>query len=580
MRSRLFLKIFASYLFLVALVLGVLEFVMTPAIRETITEGIKDKLVAQGRLLAALPFAEIPAHVERAALSKETRLTLIDATGRVLLDTGSREAMENHLNRPEVQEARLKGVGTASRYSRTMREDMLYVAVTATEGGAVRGYVRLAKPLTAVREAVEHLYGSIYLTLFVVSLPAVLLAFLFARNITGPVRRLADFTRRLRDGERPASLMMDSQDEFGQLAANINAILEELDARWQAAAEERARLAAAFDAMEEGVLELDALDRIARLNRGLKTILKGRYADIVGKTPMEAFRNTTLQDAIEEFRRTKIPLRREITFGVGNGTVLDVHITSYRASPDSEEKVMMVFHDVTRLKALERIRADFIANVTHELRTPLTAVLGYLETIRSSPPGEVDLRDRFLRVVEDHARRLSRLVDDLLILVNLDTGDFPIHPEAVAVSEILPDLLPPLAQRAAEKGLALENAVPPDTPPIRADRDRLVQVLLNCLDNAVKFTSEGRITIRALTDRREGFVTVRIEDTGPGIPAADLPRLGERFYRVDKARSRELGGTGLGLSIVKHLMRVQGGEMEIESTPGAGTAVNLHFPKA
>jgi two-component system phosphate regulon sensor histidine kinase PhoR len=245
-----------------------------------------------------------------------------------------------------------------------------------------------------------------------------------------------------------------------------------------------------------------------------------------------------------------------------------------------EEKTVFVFHDVTRMKRLEQMRIDFVANMAHEIRTPLTAILGFVETLRSGTVEEPEQSARFLMIIEEQARRLNRLLDDLLTLSNIELGETRFSFEEVPLAEALDQVLPVLEERIRQKRITLDCEIPSDLAPLRADRDRLVQALLNVLDNAVKFTpEEGRIGIAAETDAT-GWAIIRISDTGIGIPEGEINRIGERFYRVDRTRSREMGGTGLGLSIVKHILAAHGGFMLIDSRLGRGTTVSLRFPPA
>ena len=300
--------------------------------------------------------------------------------------------------------------------------------------------------------------------------------------------------------------------------------------------------------------------------------------EVIGKTLLEAFRNSKLHDALERFRVKEETVNEEIALGDYRQVMMDVTISAVRGDTGGEQKTMLVFHDVTRLKKLERIRTDFVANVTHEIRTPLTAIIGFVETLQR---GAVDDRGKtleFLQTIHENAQRLNRLVDDLLTLSGIELGETNFHLERLTIEDALGQALAVVAERISEKKLKLLKEIRQDLPPIRADRDRLIQILLNILDNAVKFTPEGgTITVTASPGAEEDLI-VRIADTGIGISKGEIPRLGERFYRADKTRSRGLGGTGLGLSIVKHLMNVHQGRMVIESSLGRGTTVSLHFP--
>jgi two-component system phosphate regulon sensor histidine kinase PhoR len=333
----------------------------------------------------------------------------------------------------------------------------------------------------------------------------------------------------------------------------------------------------AFTSMTEGVLILNAEDKIEFVNQALSDILSEQYGDISGKTLMEAFRDVELQKAFLKFKEKHDTIAEEITLGSGiEPVILSVSISSVHNYPD-EEKAMLVFHDVTRLKKLEKIRVDFVANVTHEIRTPLTAIIGYLETIKAGTINNIDETKRFVDISLKQAQRLNRLVEDLLVISKVELGELNFRFEEISLRNALDGIIPLVEAKVKLKNITIHNKVPENDVIIRADRDRLTQILVNVLDNAVKFTPEnGSIYIE--NEQKDNHTVLIITDTGIGIPKEEVQRLGERFYRVDRSRSRDLGGTGLGLSIVKHLMIAHGGRMEIESQLGRGTKVSLFFP--
>jgi len=488
-KGRLFYKIFATYLVLVVLVIAVMEFFLTPQIRETITRGVKERMIGHGRIMALTPLEELTKKAKEMAAGAQARITVIDAAGRVLADSSQQEQKwDNHLNRPEVQEARIRGLGTAVRYSRTLRQHMLYVAVAVGDGKVIRGYVRLAHSLEEVSQSIEHLYRSIYLTLFIIAIPSLLLAFFFARNISAPIRRLMDFTAKIRAGEKVSPLLTDSEDELGKLTKDINLILAAQEEKIRLATEEKSKLEAAFAGMVEGVLTLDRDSRIDQFNRGLRKMLGKGRAEILGKTPLEVFRSADLQTALQRFREKGETIWQEVSLGDEKPLILDVNISAIRGFPGDEGKVMMVFHDVTRLKQLERMRMDFVANVTHEIRTPLTAILGYIETLQQGTVQDREQMDRFLLTAHNNALRLNRLVDDLLTLSNIETGETKLQFQEVAVAEAIREVVRTMAAQAAAMGIAVEELLPADLPAVHADRDRVFQIILNILDNAVKFT--------------------------------------------------------------------------------------------
>lgn len=296
-----------------------------------------------------------------------------------------------------------------------------------------------------------------------------------------------------------------------------------------------------------------------------------------GKTLLEAFRNADLQQALERFMATGEPVLQEISLRRERERILEISISAIRGLPGDACKTLLVFHDVTRLKHLEKMRVDFVANVSHEIKTPLTNIIGFVETLEEGGIDDPETGRRFLRTIRDNALRLNRLVNDLLALSDIELGESRLHTEEIDPKEVVEGVLAMAENRLEEKRLRLVRNLPDETLRFRADRDRLSQILINIVDNAVKFTPEGG-TITVEIFRAEGEMVIRITDTGIGIPKGEIPKLGQRFYRVDKARSRQLGGTGLGLSIVKHLVEAHRGRMLIESDPGQGTSVSLHFP--
>jgi len=372
------------------------------------------------------------------------------------------------------------------------------------------------------------------------------------------------------------TIILETSDETKKLADNINYLVEELQSQIRLANEEKSKLMTAFTSMTEGVLILNAEDKIEFVNQALSDILS-QYEDINGRTLMEAFRDVELQKAFLKFKENHDTVIEEVTLGSGfEPVILSVSISSVHNYPD-EEKAMLVFHDVTRLKKLEKIRVDFVANVTHEIRTPLTAIIGYLETIKAGTINNIDETKRFVDISLKQAQRLNRLVEDLLVISKVELGELKFRFEEISLRNTLEGVIPLVEAKVKLKNITIHNQVPENDVTIRADRDRLTQILVNVLDNAVKFTPEdGSISIE--NEQKDNHTVLTITDTGIGIPKEEVQRLGERFYRVDRSRSRDLGGTGLGLSIVKHLMIAHGGKLEIESQLGKGTKVSLLFP--
>jgi two-component system phosphate regulon sensor histidine kinase PhoR len=578
MKRNLFLKILFSYLVIVCLSFFILDLFIKDEIKKVMTDKIEAELLTYAQLIDLNSAQKISDQFQQIARISNSRVTLVDSQGRVFADSEKDiTTMDNHFSRPELLEARLKGKGKSIRFSQTIGVDMLYVAIPMKSGSQITGYVRLARPLHDVQSAIEKVYQSVFLAMMIVAVIALFIALVFSYRLAAPIRSMERFTERLRQGHPVGTIILETSDETEKLADNINYLVEELQSQIRLANEEKSKLMTAFTSMTEGVLILNAEYKIEFVNQALSEILSEQYGDINGKTLMEAFRDVELQKAFLKFKEKHDTIVDEIVLGSGiEPVILSVSISSVNNYPD-EEKVMVVFHDVTRLKKLEKIRVDFVANVTHEIRTPLTAIIGYLETINAGAINNADDAKRFIDISLKQARRLNRLVEDLLVISKVELGEIKLNFEEVSVRDIFISALQLVKAKAGLKKINIQNNLPENLPYIRADRDRLTQILVNVLDNAVKFTPEdGSIYIDA--GQKDNDAVLTITDTGIGIPKEDVQRLGERFYRVDRSRSRELGGTGLGLSIVKHLMIAHGGRMEIESQLGRGTKVSLFFP--
>ena len=577
MKRNLFLKIFFSYLLIVFLSFLVLNLLIKDEIKKVMTAKIEAELLTYAELIDLSPAKEISEQLKQIARISGARVTLVDAQGKVFADSEKDAALlENHFNRPEVQEARLRGQGKSIRFSQTIGVDTLYVAISMKSKSKIAGYVRLARPLHDVQSVIEKIYQSIFLGMMIAVVIALIIALVFSYRLAAPIRAMERFTERLRQGEPSGTIILNTSDETKKLADNINYLVDELQSKIRQASEEKSKLMTAFTSMTEGVLILDAEDKIEFVNSALSNMIACQYGDINGKTLMEALRNVDLQKAFLKFRQTQATVFQEITLGSIEPVILSISISSVHNYP-GEEKTMVVFHDVTRLKKLEKIRVDFVANVTHEIKTPLTAIIGFLETIQTGATTSNEDVQKFIDISLKQAGRLNRLVEDLLIISKIELGEIKFHFEEVSIRDAFEGAIPLVEAKAGLKKINIQNNVQANLSCVWADRDRLTQILVNILDNAVKFTPEdGRIFIDA--GQKDNYTVLTITDTGIGVPKEEVRRLGERFYRVDRSRSRDLGGTGLGLSIVKHLMLAHGGKMEIESQLGQGTKVSLYFP--
>lgn len=577
MNRNLFLKILFSYLIIVCLSFFILDLFVRDEVKKVLTSKIETELFSYAELIDLSSPGKIAEQLKQIAAISNSRVTLIDARGKVFADSEKEAALlENHLNRPEVQEARLRGKGKSVRFSSSIGMDMLYVAVAVKDGPQTAGYIRLARPLHDVQSVIEKVYQSIFLSMMIVAMVSLIIALIFSYRLSAPIRAMERFTERLREGEPSGTIILDTADETKKLADNINFLVDELKSKIRIAHEEKSKLMTAFTSMHEGVLIINAQNVIEFVSPVLVHMLAVQYDDVNGKTLMEAFRSVDLQKAFLEFKETRINVSREIILDNIEPVILSVSISEVHDHPE-EEKTMIVFHDVTRLKKLEQIRIDFVANVTHEIRTPLTAIIGYLETIKDGAINNIEETKKFIDIILRQAERLNRLVEDLLTISNIEMKETKLNFERISLNTAIANVISLVEGKAHLKKITMNSSVRENIAQVRADRDKLTQIFVNILDNAIKFTPDGgNISITAEEDG--DYAVVSVTDTGIGVHRDEIQRLGERFYRVDRSRSRDLGGTGLGLSIVKHLMMAHGGRMEIESQLGHGTKVSLFFP--
>ena len=406
---------------------------------------------------------------------------------------------------------------------------------------------------------------------------AIVLSLWMARRVSRSVTTMVEVAHQMAEGDLSRSVAVPEEPELATLARALNTLGQKLQERLKELEEEQARTAGILESMVEGLVAVDHQGRIVLMNAGARRML--RLGQDLGGTRhlLEIIRHPELRTLLQECDvcTAGTVCRRELTLH-NPPMALMVHAVPLRRGAD-RMGTLLVLHDVTELRHLERVRQEFVANASHELRTPLTAIRGYVETLLEGAADEPARARPFLEVVARHADRMSRLVDDLLDLSNIESGRLQLERHAVPLDEVVRPVFALQQEAASKKGITLRLEVPPDLPPALADRDRLQQILINLVDNAIKFTPAGQVTLSA-QKASSSHLEVVVTDTGTGISSTDLPRVTERFYRVDRARSRERGGTGLGLSIVKHLVHAHGGELHIESELGRGTTVRFTLP--
>jgi len=504
------------------------------------------------------------------------RISVITADGRVIADSQSEtRTMETHADRPEVLEALRSGEGRSTRTSVSLKQPLLYYAERHYLSGSVPVVVRLALPLEAVDETLGNFRRSIWLWSLLILVFAGAISLLVSRSFTERIERLREFSRRVAEGDFRPLPADGTGDTLEALGYSLNQTAARMDQTIRTLTEERNLSSAILGSMVEGVAVVNGGERLVFANPGFASILGLDVPPVSGSALLEVVRQTELIEAVRRIHAGEARVEAEIVTGTLRQHFFAATVAAVRAGETSG--AVIVLHDITELRKLERIRRDFVANVSHEFRTPLTAIQGFAETLLAGAVNDPQNRDRFLGIILEHARRLARLTEDLLKLSQMDAERLELELRPVSVSQLVESCYEIARHRAAERELILALDLPERLPDVSGDARRLQEVLQNLLDNAIQYTLPGgKIVLSAKAKNDEVVFTVA--DTGIGIPQADQPRIFERFYRVDVARSREAGGTGLGLAIAKHLTERHGGRIWVESEVGVGSKFHVSVP--
>jgi two-component system phosphate regulon sensor histidine kinase PhoR len=555
-------------------------------VRDAVRERFVERLRAETALLAELIDPLLAHHdPQDLAVSAGARLgarvTLVDAEGLVLgdssLDVAGLAALDNHLERPEIAAARLGGQGECVRRSATTNAEYYYVARRVEGDGPVQ-YVRLAMPSTDVSRVQRR-----YTILVLAVLPAAMLlltaiGYAAARRLSRPVEAMADAVQRSAGGDLRLELPDGGGEEIERLGRAVSLMRRTLIAKLDELGAEQALLASVVDGMQEGLLLVGA-DRHVRLtNLTLRRILELEF-EPEGHALAEVVRHPTVIRDIDRVFLERVEIRESILRLPGSGRSFQLRVSPLDVGRDaSPDAVLVLFFDVTRLEKLENVRREFVANVSHELRTPLTAIKAFVENLVDGGIDDPEAARRFLGIVRKHADRMGDLIEDLTDLSLIETGAISLHLAVIDAREVALEVIDILRPQATARNIALDCELPSPFP-VRADRRRLVQLLTNLVDNAVKF-SEGGSTVRLRGRVESGRAVISVEDEGIGIPAESLEKVFHRFYQTSRDRSGNKAGTGLGLAIVKHLMRLHGGRVRVESELGRGSRFFLEFPPA
>ncbi|MBF0544019.1 MAG: PAS domain-containing protein [Candidatus Riflebacteria bacterium] len=510
----------------------------------------------------------------------DLRISIVLADGKVIADSQENpEKMENHLSRPEITEALEGKISSSTRRSSTLHQNMIYLAIPIKNENKVIGAIRTSVSVAQVEQILSQLNLHISIGVLIISVFCALISFFAYRRITSPLEEISKGVERFAKGEFHEKIFSSSSDDIQNLANSMNQMAEQLSNRIETVFRQRNEQNAILSSMVEGVLAIDENGHVLSLNKACAKILGIPLEKQISKAIGEIVRNNELMKLIDRILSGSEPFEENIVVLEGSDErFLQVHGAALLDSNGKKFGAAFVLNDVTRLKKLENLRRDFVANVSHELKTPITSIKGFVETLLEGAINDPNDAQRFLKIVEKHADRLNSIIEDLLLLsrIEQDAERTTLETEMVPLKDLLSEAIQTCDLKATENNIFVELQCPEDIQ-VKVNQRLFCQAVVNLIDNAIKYSPSGNpVEVVGTNLESENVITVR--DSGCGIPKEHFPRLGERFYRVDKARSRQQGGTGLGLAIVKHIVQAHFGKLSFESEIGKGSSFQIHLP--
>lgn len=587
--QRLWLKITGAYLILSITFILVLWFFISSIIQNTYTDMTKAHLIENAQLISEV-IALGGLDQDRQMLDEWTshfneeislRYTIIARDGTVIADSESHiESMDNHINRPEIDAVLVKNqaIGESTRLSDTKDISMMYVAIPVEADGERIGAVRTSISTQSLEHAIRAIWTTLSAILFIILLVSVISAALLSYNITKPINRVINVTQRLQNKDYSARINANYSGEIGDLNTSVNALAASLQAHVNEIEESEKQLNSILSNLVSGVALIDDQGNVDLMNHATERFLSKHTSKIKGRKYTDVFTPLGINHLIETVIEDNVKQHDEAHIYFPEPRILDVHIAPYYSQGWHQRGAIIVLHDITEIRRLEKIRSEFVANVSHELKTPITSVKGFAETLLSGDVPNQATANQFMQIIYDESERLNRLITDLLELSKIEKQAMPLDITKVNVNEIIEHATQTISKFARDKNIRLHLPDYENPVYVEADQDRLGQIVLNLIANAVNYTSDyGDVYVDAI--ERSSKVVISVKDTGMGIPEAALGRLFERFYRVDKARSRHSGGTGLGLAIVKHLVESHDGNIYVNSKEGVGSTFTIELPK-
>ena len=597
LRTSLLRRLYADFVTVIAICAFVIYFLLNQYVQESSHKELNEGLLSQAYFLKELSLPALKTGDYESILRLQnqivsldnqsgSRLTIIDSEGLVIADSREEATnMDNHLLRPEIQESLKLGEGHAERFSNTVKQNMKYLSLHVKENGKDLGYVRVALALAEVEAGRSKITLSILTGCILAALIALILGFYFSRRFSQPIISFTKSADSIAKGDFQTRVDIKNRDEIGQLAETFNIMASSANERVQSITEEKNKLVTILSGLVEGVIAIDEEQNIIHINEAAEKAL-GLNSSSKGQSVWTSVNNIEIHEILENiFNQGGISHNQVRMPGGAKETVLDVYGAAL-SSPNSSDKkhgAILVLHDISDLEMLENVRRDFVTNASHELKTPLTAIRGIIETILLDKDMDQEMVYHFLNRVQSQTSRLVNIVSDLMALSRLESGE-DIEFEIIALKDIVQQSINSFKVIAQEKNLSLSlnaEGVEINNSFISGDAHAITQLLDNLIDNAIKYTPESgkiRVNIYNSEENNAGWINIEVCDDGLGISQADQARIFERFYRVDKGRSRDLGGTGLGLAIAKHITEQHKGKIKLDSEMGKGSTFTITLP--
>ena len=587
LRSRILWKLFSGYVVLILLSISIVGILISKQVEEETLSEIERSLYLRATFLQNIALEllsnssniKIQDRIKNLGKKIDTRFTVININGRVLADSQKDpKAMDNHGNRPEILAAHSHGQGITTRFSDTVKNNMMYYALAVMKDDKLIGYVRTSLPLSVIDERLSRIHTLVLFAMSVSILVALLLGFFVARGFAKPLTAMTTIAENMSEGNYDQRISIDRKDEIGSLAKALNKMAKNSSERLETIILEKNKLVAILAGMVEGVVAVDKNENIIHFNEAAKRIL-----GISNNVDMDRkiWETTHLQEFCQIFSlalNEETEIRKKYkTVKKSKDQIVDVHASPFRDGSGELVGVVAVLYDVSELERLETIRKDFVANVSHELKTPITAARGLLETVIDDNEMSIENHRIFITKAMNQILRLSNIVTDLLSLSRLETVKMDLIRECIDLRDVVNDSIQALHPVSEEKRISIEYEEFDMSLEVLGDREALSQSVNNLIDNAIKYNSKhGKVWLRLYNEGKNAVLEVR--DSGIGIETLEKHRIFERFYRIDKARSTQVGGTGLGLSIVKHTVLAHGGQLSVESFLGTGSTFKIFIP--